>query len=423
MPGNRSLRLIMLVLAFACGTTVANLYYGQPLLAEIAMAFEVSEGSAALVVTLTQLGYAAGLALLMPLGDLVENRALASRTLVFTALALLTAAFAPGFGVFLAAAVLIGVTSVVAQILVPFAAHLAPEEQRGRFVGTVMTGLLLGILLARTLSSLVAGAFGWRTIYFVSAALMVVVAVAVRRVLPHRAPSHDAGYPKLMRSILTLVREEPALRRRAVCQALVFGAFSAFWTSVAFELTGRHGLTQTEVGVFALVGAAGAAAAPLAGRLGDRGHGTIGSGVALGLASAAMVGAWLGAGSLIALAAAGVVLDLAVQSHQVLSQREIYGLRADARARVNTVFMTTTFIGGAVASALAGTLYDAFGWAGPCLLGAALPLAGLSIWAVAAKRAARSVHRVAACCCSGPQADDLCFTSRDRSCTQKGTPG
>ncbi|GAB3567559.1 MFS transporter [Amycolatopsis endophytica] len=389
MPGNRSLRLIMLVLAFSCGTTVANLYYGQPLLAEIAGAFGVSQGSAALVVTLTQLGYAAGLALLMPLGDLVENRALASRTLVFTALALLVAAVAPGFGVFLAASVLIGVTSVVAQILIPFAAHLAPEEQRGRFVGTVMTGLLLGILLARTLSSLVAGAFGWRTIYFVSAALMVVVAIAVRRVLPHRRPDHRDGYPRLMRSILTLARQEPALRRRAVCQALMFGAFSAFWTSVAFELVGRHGLTQTEVGVFALVGAAGAAAAPLAGRLGDRGHGRIGSGIALTLAAVALVVAWLGAGSLVALALAGVVLDLTVQGHQVLSQREIYGLREDARARINTVFMTTIFVGGAVASALAGSLYDGFGWAGPCLFGAALPVIGLVIWSVSTVRARR----------------------------------
>ncbi|MEU0466767.1 MFS transporter [Amycolatopsis sp. NPDC006131] len=388
MPEIRNLRLIMVVLAFSCGATVANLYYAQPLLAEIATAFGVSQGSAALVVTLTQLGYAAGLALLMPLGDLVENRALASRTLVFTALALVVAAVAPVFGVFLAASVLIGVTSVVAQILIPFAAHLAPEEQRGRFVGTVMTGLLLGILLARTLSSLVAGAFGWRTIYFVSAVLMLVVAVAARRMLPHRRPSHDEGYARLMRSILTLAREEPALRRRAVCQALMFGAFSAFWTSVAFELVGRHGLTQTEVGVFALVGAAGAAAAPLAGRLGDRGHGGIGSGIALALAAVAMGVAWLGAGSVVVLALAGVVLDLAVQGHQVLSQREIYGLRAEARARINTVFMTTIFVGGAVASAVAGSLYDAFGWAGPSLFGAVLPLVGLGVWAVSTARQA-----------------------------------
>ncbi|GAB2998745.1 MFS transporter [Amycolatopsis acidiphila] len=386
----RSLRLVMMVLAFSCGATVANLYYPQPLLGEIAAAFSVSQGSAALVVTLTQLGYAAGIVALMPLGDLLENRKLATRTLVFTTVALVVAGVSPVFGLFLAASVLIGLTSVVAQILIPFAAHLAPEQERGRFVGTAMTGLLLGILLARTVSSFVADAWGWRTIYLVSAALMLLVAGTMRRMLPSRVPEHRVRYPDLMRSVLTLVREEPALRRRAACQALMFGAFSAFWTSVAFELTREHGLSQGGIGVFALVGAAGAAAAPIAGRLGDRGHGQIGSGAALALGAVAMVLADLGARSLVLLAIAGVLLDLAVQGHQVLSQQEIYGLRADARARINTVFMATIFVGGAVASAIAGSLYDAAGWPGASLFGAALPVAGLAIWAYSRVRTRRT---------------------------------
>jgi predicted MFS family arabinose efflux permease len=386
-----NLRLVMAVLAFACGATVANLYYPQPLLDEIASAFSVPEGNAALVVTLTQLGYAAGLALLMPLGDLVENRALAARTLLFTAAALVVAGSAPVFGVFLAAAVLIGITSVVAQILVPFAAHLAPEHLRGRFVGTVMTGLLLGILLARTVSSLVAGAWGWRAIYFVSAALMLAVAVAVRRVLPRREPGRAVSYPRLLRSTVTLAREEPALRRRAVCQALMFGAFSAFWTTVAFELTREHGLSHNGIAVFALVGAAGAAAAPIAGRLADRGYGQIGSGAALALAVVSMVLAATGVRSLVLLAAAAVLLDLAVQGHQVLSQQEIYGLRADARARINTVFMTTIFVGGAIASAVAGALYGAVGWTGSSLFAGTLPLVALVIWSVSRLRPLRNV--------------------------------
>jgi predicted MFS family arabinose efflux permease len=377
----RSLRLVMIVLAFSCGATVANLYYPQPLLGEIASAFSVSQGSAALVVTLTQLGYAAGIVLLMPLGDLLENRKLATRTLLFTTVALVVAGVSPVFGLFLGASVLIGLTSVVAQILIPFAAHLAPEQDRGRFVGTAMTGLLLGILLARTVSSFVAGAWGWRTIYLVSAVLMLLVAAAMWRMLPRRVPEHRVSYPHLMRSVLTLVREEPALRRRAVCQALMFGAFSAFWTSVAFELAHQHGLSQNGIGVFALVGAAGAAAAPIAGRLGDRGYGQVGSGAALALGAVALVLADLGASSLVLLAIAGVLLDLAVQGHQVLSQQEIYGLRADARARINTVFMTTIFVGGAIASAIAGWLYDTAGWPGASLFGAALPVAGLAIWA------------------------------------------
>ena len=383
------LRRVMLVLAVACGMAVANIYYAQPLLAPIAGAFGTSQGSTALVITLTQLGYALGMVLLLPLGDLLENRALASRTLLVTAAALLGAGLSPDFGMFLTMSVLVGMTSVVAQILIPFAAHLAPEQDRGKVVGTVMAGLLLGILLARTVSSLVAAAWGWRTIYLVSAVLMVALSVLLARMLPRRHPDHTSGYPQLMLSILRLAREEPALRRRALCQALMFGAFSCFWTSVAFELIRRHHLGQVGIGVFALVGAAGAAAAPLAGRLGDRGHGHVGSGAALALAVVAMVLADLGAGSLLLLALAGVLLDLAVQSHQVFSQREIYGLRADARARVNTVFMTSVFLGGAVATGTSGAVHDVYGWTGVTLLGAALPLVGLAVWTVSALRRPR----------------------------------
>ena len=383
------LRRVMLLLAVACGMAVANIYYAQPLLAPIASAFGVSQGRAALVVTLTQLGYALGMVLLLPLGDLLENRRLASRTLLVTALALIGAGLSPYFGVFLAASVLVGATSVVAQILIPYAAHLAPDHERGKVVGNVMAGLLLGILLARTVSSLVAAAWGWRTIYLVSAVLMIALSLLLARLLPERRPRNTSSYPQLMRSTARLIREEPALRRRAVCQALMFGAFSSYWTSVAFVLIRTHHLSQVGIGVFALVGAAGAAAAPLAGRLADRGHSHWASGVALALAAAAMLLADVGAGNLVVLALAGVLLDLAVQSHQVFSQREIYGLRADARARVNTVFMTSVFLGGALATAVSGVVSDAYGWTGVTLLGAALPLVGLAIWAASALRRPR----------------------------------
>jgi predicted MFS family arabinose efflux permease len=381
-PSPAELRRVILVLAVACGMTVANIYYAQPLLAPIASTYGVSQGSTALVVTLTQFGYALGLVVLLPLGDLLENRALVSRILLVTAAALLGAGVSPYFGVFLAMSVLVGMTSVVAQILVPIAAHLAPERDRGRFVGTVMTGLLLGILLARTVSSLVTAALGWRTIYLVSGALMVGLSVVLRRLLPERHPHNAGGYRDLMLSVVRLAREEPALRRRAICQALMFGAFSCFWSSVAFELIRGHGLDQLGIGVFALVGAAGAGAAPLAGWLGDRGHGRAGSGLVIALAAVAMILADYGAGNLVLLALAGVLLDLAVQGHQVFSQREIYGLRSDARARVNTVFMTSVFLGGALGSALAGAVGDAYGWQGVTLLGAALASVSLAIWAV-----------------------------------------
>jgi predicted MFS family arabinose efflux permease len=373
-------RSLIFVLALACGLTVANLYYSQPLLDLIAGAFHVSQGTATVVVTLTQIGYALGLLFLLPLGDLVENRRLTTRLLAGTAAALLLAAISPYFSMFLIFSVLVGVTSVVAQILVPLAAHLAPAEQRGALVGKVMGGLVLGILLARTASSFVADLFGWRAIFFVSAGLMVALAFVLHRMLPSREPSHAAGYGSLLRTVGDLVRTEPALRRRALCQGLLFGAFSAFWTAIAYELIGEHGFGQVQIAIFALVGAGGATAAPLGGKLADRGYGVIGSGGALLLAALMAVLAAVGHGSVVVLALAGFLLDFAVQAHQVMSQHEIYALRADARARINTVFMTTVFTCGALSSAATGLLHTRFGWTGACVLAAALSVAGLAVW-------------------------------------------
>jgi predicted MFS family arabinose efflux permease len=376
----RGLRLVMSLLAFACGATVANLYYAQPLLGLIRQSFDVSGGTAALVVTVTQVGYAVGLALLLPLGDLLENRKLASRTLVLTALALAGAAVAPDFGVFLAAALLVGLTSVVAQVLVPLAAHLAPPGTHGKYVGQVTGGLLLGIMLARSVSSLAAAAWGWRSIYLISAVAMVVVAVALARLLPERRPANKATYRQLVASTIAVARAEPVLRRRAAAQALMFGAFTAYWTAIAFELTGRHHLSQTGVAVFALAGAAGAAAAPVAGRLGDRGYGRVGRGVAAVVGLVALLVAGLGAGSLALLAVAAVLLDFAVQTNQVLSVREIYALRPEARARINSVFMTSIFVGGALSSALTGFIEQRWGWSGVSVLAAVMVAVAGLIW-------------------------------------------
>src|SRR5579859_1970644 len=311
----RGLRLVMLVLAFACGASVANLYYAQPLLGLIRQTFGVSSGTAALVVTVTQVGYALGLAFLLPLGDLLENRRLSSRTLLVTAVALAVAAAAPGFGVFLVALALVGVTSVVAQVLIPLAAHLAPEQSRGKWVGQVTSGLLLGIMLARSVASLAAAAWGWRSIYAISAAVMLVTTLALTRLLPRWQPrpqaGQAAGYGRLVASSAALARAEPLLLRRALSQALMFGAFTAYWTAIAYELTGQHHLTQAGIAVFALVGAAGAIAAPVAGRLGDRGFGVPMRGAAIALGVAALLLAATEAASLFLLALSAVLLDFA----------------------------------------------------------------------------------------------------------------
>jgi predicted MFS family arabinose efflux permease len=382
----RSLRLITVTLAVGCGATVANLYYAQPLLAQIASSYHVGEGVATSVVTATQIGYAVSLLLVLPLGDLLEVKRLASRLLLVTAVALVVAAYAPSLAVFLVASVVVGATSVVAQILVPFAAHLAPEDRRGRFVGQVMSGLLIGILLARTVASEVAAVWGWRSIYLISAGFMVAVAVSLVRVLPSRAPDHTGSYGALLGSLFHLLRTEPVLRNRAVGQALMFGTFTSYWTAIAYELIGAHHFDQARIGIFALVGAAGATAAPVAGRLGDRGLGRASRGAAIGLGIVATVLANLGAGQIALLAVSAVLLDLAVQGHQVLGQRDIYGLHEDARSRVNAVYMTTMFIGGAVCSGLTGWIHSGWGWSGVMVFASVLQVLALVVWAVGGRR-------------------------------------
>jgi predicted MFS family arabinose efflux permease len=376
------LGLVTVVLATACGLAVANIYFAQPILDLLAASFHVTQGAATSAVTVVQIGYALGLVLLLPMGDLLENRRLTSAMLVVTAAALVVAGTAQSLGVFLAASVLIGVTSVVAQILIPFAAHLAPEASRGRIVGWVGSGLLLGILLARTLSSLAAAVWGWRAIFFISAGLMLVMAVVLARLLPSRKPDHTTGYLTLMGSVWELVRTQPVLRRRALCQALMFAAFSGYWTGIAYQLMAVHGFDQAQVGVFALVGAVGVVASPVAGRIADRGD-VFASGIALFIGVVAMVVARFGAGSVVLLGVAAVLLDVAMTTHQVLSQREIYQLRPDARARINTVYMGSVFAGGALGSALAGLLHDRYGWSGIATAGIVFIAASFLLWAVA----------------------------------------
>ncbi|MGF7234047.1 MAG: MFS transporter [Frankia sp.] len=376
----RRLRAVTVLLATACGLAVANIYYAQPLLALLATTFKVSKSDAALVVTVTQIGYALGLVLIVPLGDLLENRRLATWMLIGAVVALICAAAAPSLGVLLLASLAIGLTSVVAQVLVPLAAHLAPPEQQGAVVGRVMSGLLLGILLARTTSSLIAAAFGWRCVYAVSACLIFTLAVVVAKALPQREPQSTLRYPALIRSLAGLARSEPVLRRRAAYQASMFAVFSAFWTSISYELQQHHHLGQASIGLFSLVGAAGAAAAPVAGRLGDLGktHAATGAGLLIG--SAAIILSLLTDGSVVGLAISGLILDLCAQTTLVLGQRAIYAARPDSRARMNAVYLASMFVGGSVGSACSGLLYNAHGWAGVVIFAAPLPLLAFLLW-------------------------------------------
>ena len=266
-------RPLIVLLATACGAAVANNYYAQPLLHTIGTSFGVPGSTAGLLVTAGQLGYAAGLAFLVPLGDVLERRRLITRMLVITSAALAAAAAAPSIAVLASALVIVGVTTVVAQIIVPMTASLAAGDQRGRAVGTVMSGLMIGVLMARVVSGVVAATLGWRTVYVIAAVAMLVLAAVLRRMLPTVEPSGSISYRALLKSVLALVREEPVLRQRMALGAMAMGSFSILWTAVAFLLSGppyRYG--NAVIGLFGLAGLAGAVAAPQVGRLADRGY-------------------------------------------------------------------------------------------------------------------------------------------------------
>lgn len=373
---------LITLLAASCGLTVANLYYAQPLLEMLRQAFHLDDATAGTLITVTQIGYAAGMLLLVPLGDRIENRRLVSVLLVITTAAMATAGLAPDFPVLLVAALTAGATSVVAQILVPFAADLAPDHIRGRVVGRVMSGLLAGILLSRTLGSLLAEATGWRVVYLTSAVLMAALALTLHKTLPQRTPTATGTYGALLRSTLALVRTHPVLRRRAVYQAAMFGVFSAFWTTISYVLSSPpFHYSQLGIGLFALVGAAGALVAPLAGRWADRGLGRPMTAVGFVLGGAAMAVAGFGAHNIVALTGAAVLLDLAVQSTLILGQHAIYQLDGTARARLNSIYIATFFIGGAVGSQVGSLAYHLGGWSAVTATAAVLPVLALAVWA------------------------------------------
>lgn len=378
---------LVMLFAFCCGAIVANVYYSQPIINMIAQDVGLSDTSASLIVALTQGGYALGLLFLVPLGDLLENRRLLMTTILISAASLVLAGLADSPPTFLLWSLMIGVSSVSVQILIPLAAHLSPEQTRGRVVGNIMSGLLLGILLARPASSLIADHFGWRTIFFVGAALMGLVLLVVLRVVPSRKPEHRSNYLELLKTLGQLLREEPVLRQRSLYQGLMFAAFSIYWSAVPLELVSQHGFSQTQVALFALVGAMGAIAAPISGRLADAGYTNVATFAALIIASASFAMGLLPASiQVIALALTGLLLDFAVQTNMVLGQRAIYSLDPASRGRLNAIYMTSIFIGGAIGSALTSLIYAHVGWNGIMLAGAALPLIALAWWGVSRSR-------------------------------------
>ncbi len=376
--GFRMTRAMVVLFAVCCGVIVANLYYAQPIIDLIAPDIGLSPRAASLTVSVTQVGYALGLFFIVPLADLVENRRLLVVTSAISIVSLAAATFVRNPGAFLAVSLVIGFTSVSVQILVPLAAHFAPDESRGRIVGNVMSGLMLGILLSRPFSSVVADHLGWHAVFAIATVATAVITIVLARLVPRRTPDHSASYAQLLRSLGTLVLRMPTLRRRAFYQGCMFASFSLFWTAAPLELARHHGFSQSRIAVFALIGALGAIAAPIGGRLADAGHTRIGSFAAM---AAGAAGYWpvalvpsLGVPGLVL---TGVLLDFCVQMNMVLGQREIYGLDPASRGRLNALYVTSIFIGGALGSLIASPLYASGGWTAVCIVGSAFPLLAL----------------------------------------------
>jgi len=367
-------------MALTCGLVVANIYYNQPLLAAIGRTFHISDSRASLLATATQVGYTLGMLVVVPLGDMLERKRLMLWMLLGAAACLGAAALAPTFGLLAGASILIGICSAVPQLLLPMAAHLAPEADRGRIVGRVMSGLLIGILLSRTVSGYVGAHLGWRTVFEGAAGIMVALASLLAWRLPRDQPHFQGTYASLMQSLGTLVRELPPLRRSALVGASIFAAFSVFWTTLAFYLESPAYQYGSDVaGFFGLVGAVGALAAPLAGGLADkRGPSyAITVGIALALVSYLVLG--LAGGSLVGLVLGVILLDVGVQSAHISNQTLVFSLRPEARSRLNTVYMTGYFTGGSLGSVIGGLAWTHYGWPGVCTVGGAFVALALAI--------------------------------------------
>jgi predicted MFS family arabinose efflux permease len=377
---------LTLLLAIACGLTAANLYYAQPLAGPISAALGLSSKATGLIVTMTQIGYGLGLLLIVPLGDLIENRRLTLILLAIAGLALLGVGFSTQPLPFLMFSLFIGIGTVAVQVLVPYAAHLATEAVRGRVVGNVMSGLLLGVMLARPMSSFITQLSSWHAVFFISSGGMLLLALVLAKTLPKRTPVGGLRYRDLISSMAKLARTTPILRRRALYHAGLFGAFSLFWTTVPLLLAGPvYRLSQGEIALFALAGVAGAIAAPIAGRFADRGWSQPGTVLAMLAVGAGFLLTHLAAPgsswSLGLLVAAAIVLDFGLSANMTFGQRVIFSLGAEFRARLNGIYMITFFIGGAIGSALGGWAYAQGGWSLASWIGFSLPVITLTYFA------------------------------------------
>ena len=378
---------VELLLGTACGALIACLYYAQPVAALIGASLQIPVASIGLLVTLPLVGYGVGLVTVVPLGDLTENRRLVLIQVGLEVACMLVMSAAQGAELFYAAAFCAGITASAVQILVPYATYIFAEPERSRAVARVVSGIMLGIMLARPLSGLITDRFGWRAVFETSAAAMLMLLVALALALPVRQPASGLTYGRLVASLASIFLSTAPLRRRAFYHACMFGSFTVFWTGVPLLLAGTaYGLSQRQIAWVALAGVAGAVAPPFATRLVDRGRGRAGTVGAMALASAAFALSSLAPthsrGGVLLIAVVAILLDFAVSANLVFGQRVIFSLAPEIRSRLNGLYIAIFFIGGAIGSVLSGWLYPNFGWLGVVALGATLPLVALLAFSV-----------------------------------------
>ena len=361
---------MLALLGLACGVGVANIYYNQPLLLEISRSLHIAEHQAGLIAVATQVGYAVGIVTFVPLGDVLERRALMMRLFTAVSCSLLLCAVAPRLWLMVVASVCIGLTASVTHIVLPIAPEVADEADRGRAIGTVMTGLLMGVLLARAVAGYIATWLGWRAVFFTAFAVNAAFVPILWRRFPLLPPTHPLPYTQALRSLWTIFRTEPVIRESATEGALFFAAFSTFWTTLAFLLgTPHYHLGPGTAGSFGILGATGALIAPIAGKMNDRRGSRFVINIALGVMILGFLVLWLFGYHLLGLVAGVIILDFGAQANQISNQTRIFGQLPQARSRVNTIYMTLYFLGGSIGSALSTWAWARWGWNGVCALG------------------------------------------------------
>jgi predicted MFS family arabinose efflux permease len=367
-------------MATGCAILVGNIYYCQPLLGEFARSFKVSDKTAALINIFTQAGYLLGLFFIVPIGDMLRRDKLIVRMHWFAAIAMVVTGLSPNITWMAIASLLVGIATTACQVFIPFAAQLARDEERGKVVGSMMGGLLTGVLLSRTLSGFVAQHFGWRSVYYVAAGLMVVMALILTSVLPSEKPAFKGTYKELMLSIWHLIKTQPVIRQSSLIGASLFAAVSAFWATLAFFLEAppyRYSLSV--IGLFGVIGAGGALVSPIVGRIIDKKSPLIPMRIGISLMILGYLLLFRADQTVFIVIAGVILLDVGIQCAHIPNLARNYALLPEARTRLNTIYMTAYFIGGTLGSSLGSVAWNIGQWKGVCISG----LAMISVGAVA----------------------------------------